>query len=58
MIILIGQLINFLTDQHYADMRPFLLPKINKTNNFTELTLHHAHLVTHLILSSLEKLQQ
>jgi len=39
-------------------MRPFLLPKTNKTNNFTELTLHHAHLVTHLILSSLEKLQQ
>ncbi len=39
-------------------MHPFLLSKINKTINFTELTLHHAHLVTHLILSSLEKLQQ
>ncbi len=32
-------------------MHPFLLPKINKTNNFTELTLHQADLVTHLISS-------
>ncbi|GEM_PF-1999172 len=39
-------------------MHPFLLPKIDKTNKFTELTLHHANLVTHLILSSLVKQQK